>query len=199
MYLAGRGNQFPQGGTAVETTQFEINADDNVKGAQNAVVTIVEFSDYQCPACKSYAPVLDEIINAFPNDVRLVYKHYPLRSIHPRADIAARAAEAAGAQGKFWEMTDLLFANQELWSRQAGTQAFEEYASTLGLNQAQFLSDLESDAAKNKVNNDVALGQSLMITGTPTFYVNGKRVTNPRSFEEFKLFIETEINTVKGQ
>ncbi len=180
-------------GTAQENVNFTITENDNVKGAQNAKVTIVEWSDFQCPACRSYAPVLDQLVTLYPNDVRLVYKHFPLRSIHFRAQDAAEASEAAALQGKFWEMATRLFADQDIWSRGRGTEQFENYAKDLGLDLAKFKQDISSETVKNAVDEDYSAGLELGVNSTPTLYVNGKKIANPGSLEEFQSIVEAEI------
>jgi protein-disulfide isomerase len=194
MWAAGRGAALPSSvGSAQEQVTFEIGAGDNVKGATDAKVTIVEFSDYQCPACRAYAPILDQIVKEFPNDVRLVYKHFPLKTIHLRAESAAKAAEAAALQGKFWEMGSLLFQNQDAWSRQNGNSVFVTYATELGLDTQKFSTDIESEAIREAVNEDYKYGLSLNVNSTPTIYLNGKKILNPNSYEEFKTLVQNEI------
>ncbi len=195
MWLANRSNatNYPTGDTLKEV-EFSISADDNVKGPQNAKVTLVEFSDFQCPACKAYAPVIDELLSQYPNDLRLVYKHFPLKTIHMRAMNAAQASEAAGRQGKFFEMAKILFDNQDNWSRVPGIGVFESYAENLGLNIEQFKNDYGSDEVRDKINGQLDYGISLNVNSTPTIYLNGKKIENPASFDAFRGLIEAEIN-----
>jgi len=194
MWASSTGSDFPSpNANTKDAVEFIITNNDHVKGATNAKVTIVEFSDFQCPACKSYAPVLNELVKIFPNDVRLVYKHFPLRSIHLRAQGAAEAAEAASLQGKFWEMVDKLFSGQEIWSKGKGSDQFEAYAKEFGLDTLKFKNDLASNEVKNAVNDDYKEGLDIGINSTPTFYLNGKKIVNPDSLEAFKALIETEL------
>lgn len=200
MWAAGSNTKLPSpNSTAKDTANITIDASDHVKGPANAKVTIVEWSDFQCPACKAYAPVVNAIALMYPNDVRIVYKHFPLKSIHLRAEIAARAAVAASMQGSFWEMTDKLFAGQETWTKERGTETFEKYAQELGLIADRFKQDLDSDASKSMVNEDYNQGLDLGINSTPTFYVNGKKIQNPDSVDAFKAIIEAELKTNNNQ
>jgi protein-disulfide isomerase len=194
MYFARNASTIPSPtGTAKDEVEFVITEKDHVKGAENAKVTIVEFSDFQCPACRAYYPVVDDLLEKFPNDVRLVYKYFPLTQIHFRALASSYAAEAAGLQGKFWEMHPLLFDNQDVWSRQNDTKEFERYAVQMGLDLAKFKSDMESDAVKERVQSELKYAVDLGANSTPTFYVNGKKISNPKSLEDFEAIIRNEL------
>jgi protein-disulfide isomerase len=168
--VAGAPSLVPGGKAAVT-----VRADDPVKGKATASVTVVEFSDFQCPYCARATPTVNEMEAAFPQDVRVVWKHFPL-SFHANAMPAALAAEAAREQGgsaKFWAMHDKLFANQAALSEAAYTQ----YARELGLDLARFRRDMESPKLKARVQEDAALAQRLGVNGTPTFIVNGERAS----------------------
>ncbi len=174
---------------AEQTVNFEITDQDHVKGVSTAATTIVEWSDFQCPACAAYQPVLKALMEEYPEDVRIVYKHFPLKTIHFMAESAARAAEAAALQGKFWEMHDLLFERQQEWSR-ASTDIFMTYANDLGLNVEQFRADFESEAVRQGVNDDFQYALDLNLSSTPTFYINGELTPNPSSYEAFAEIVE---------
>jgi protein-disulfide isomerase len=131
-------------------------------------VLIVEFSDYQCPFCSQAEPLLDQVMQAYPKDVRRVYKQFPLTSIHPNAMPASKAAIAAGKQGKFWEMHAKLFAN----ARELTADNFKKWAGELGLDVARF----EQDLGSPDVQWIVGAGRAASVTGTPTIFVNGKRL-----------------------
>lgn len=166
---------------------------DRIKGPNNAKVTLVEYSDFECPACAQYEPLVREVINAYPNDLRFVYRHFPLIQIHPSALPAAKAAEAAGKQGKFWEMHDLLFDRQSAWVKVASSEEmFTTYAEELGLNKEQFATDMKSDEVQNKIGEDLNSGNASGVSGTPTFYLNGNKVS-PGSLDEFKALIDAEL------
>jgi len=168
---------------------------DRIKGPIAAKVTLIEYSDFECPACAQYESLVDQVISTYPNDLRFVYRHYPLVQIHRSALPAAQAAEAANKQGKFWEMHNILFDRQDSWS-QATTSVqdiFTGYASELGLNTDQFVEDMTSDDVSSKISNDMNSGNASGVTGTPTFYLNGKKII-VRSLEELKALIQAEID-----
>jgi protein-disulfide isomerase len=156
-----------------------------VKGPEDAPITIVEFSDYQCPFCARSEPLVQEAITAYPTQAKLVFKHYPLTSIHPQAMPAALAAAAAQKQGKFWEMHEKLFANQ----RALAPEQLTQYARELGLDMKQFEADMKSDEVKAMVQDDIALAQRVGVRGTPTIFVNG-RILQQRSLDGFKQIID---------
>lgn len=178
---------------AEDQVDFEIVADDHIKGNPDAKVTLIEFADFQCPACGAYNPVVDELSKEFPNDLRVIYRHFPLRAIHFQAENAAKASEAAALQGKFAEMHDLLFAEQNSWARTSGTEVFSAYAETLGLDIERFENDIKSDAVLARVRRDSDFGLDIGLNSTPSFYLQGKKIGNPPSYEAFKALIETEI------
>lgn len=166
------------------------------KGNAEASIVIVEYSDFQCPACAKYEPVLEEIMSEFSNHVKFVYRHFPLRSIHTHAQLAAQASEAAGAQGQFWEMHDKLFEQQALWQGMSKTQAektFIGFAEELGLNMEEFETTLNSSEAEKAVNEDYNSGTDANVNSTPSFFLNGEKINNPRSVEEFRTLIRKTI------
>jgi protein-disulfide isomerase len=155
-----------------------------VKGPADAPVTIVEFSDYQCPFCARSEPLVKQALAAYPTQVRLVYKHFPLTAIHPQALPAALAAAAAQKQGKFWEMHEKLFANQQALA----PEQIQQYARQIGLDMEQFNADLQSDDVKAMVQEDAQLAERAGVRGTPTIFINGKVLQN-RSLDGFKEMI----------
>ncbi len=161
------------------------------KGAKDAKVTIVEFSDFQCPFCSRVEPTVDKIIEEYGKDVKVVFKQLPL-PFHDKAHLAAEATLAAKAQGgdkKFWEMHKKLFANQQALDR----ANLEKYAGELGLDLGKFKADLDSGKFKAKVDQELADGNKLGARGTPSFFVNGKPLVGAQPFEAFKTKIEEEI------
>lgn len=155
------------------------NIADHVRGNESAKVVLVEYGDFQCPGCKSYSSEAQRIVEQYGENMALVYRHFPLTQIHPNARAAAAAAEAAGLQGKFWEMHDLLFANQTEWvSTQPASrnELFVTYARQLSLNEETFLTDLANERVTQKINFDVAIGRVNDVTSTPFFTVNGEKV-----------------------
>lgn len=146
----------------------------HTKGKDDAKVTIVEFSDLQCPACKASQPLLKNIESQYKDQVKIVYRHFPLRTIHANAFIAAKASEAANQQGKFWEYHDKLFDAQESWEGEKDpTAKFVQYAKDLGLKEDQFKTDLNNKDFEKKITDDEADGVALNVNATPTFFVNG--------------------------
>lgn len=154
------------------------------KGAENAEVTIVEFSDLQCPACRSAQPLLNQVMTQYGDKVRIVYRHFPLVTIHRYAQVAGEASEVAGNAGKFWEFHDVLFANQDEWSN-LGSQdevvaKFGEYFDQLEIDKTDLAQKIESSDIEQRVNQDSALAQSIGVNSTPTFYVNGRQTAAPQ-------------------
>ncbi len=158
------------------------------RGPKNAPVTIVEWSDFQCPFCRRVGPTLDQIEKEYGDQVRIAFKHYPL-SIHPKAPAAHAAAEAAHQQGKFWEMHDKIFANQA----QMSPEKYEEYAQELGLDLAKFRKDRDSAQTKARVDGDAKAASGLGVTGTPAFFVNGRFLNGAQPFGSFKRLIDEEL------
>lgn len=166
----------------------------HVQGAGNKKVTLTEFGDLQCPACKQYFPLVKQVKAAYGDDIIFQFKHFPLTQIHPNAFAAHRAAEAAGKQGKFFEMHDLLYENQDSWSQtQNPSQIFEGFASQLGLNMDQYKADVASEAVAGTINADVKEGQNMGANSTPTFAINGKKIDNPKDLDGFKKLIDEAI------
>ena len=159
---------------------------DWVKGAADPAVTIVEYSDFQCPACARYFRITKRLIEELGKDFQLNFRHYPLKQ-HINAELAAKSAEAAGRQRKFWEMHDLLFERQKEWTRKKNKDTeklFLQYAASLNLNLEQFKSDLHSQAVTDSVNNDVLSGRLSGVRSTPTFFLNGQKIIDkPRDYE----------------
>ena len=170
-----------------------LDATDRTKGTKTPKITFVEYSDFQCPACGAYYPMLEEMFSEYKDRISFTYRHFPLPQ-HKNALPSAYASEAAGKQDKFWEMVDLLFKNQSDWAENANAQLiFEGYAQKLELDIAQFKKDMQSDEVKTKVERDRKSGQLSAIVQTPTFFINGKMATNPKSKEELKALIEYAI------
>jgi protein-disulfide isomerase len=159
----------------------------HLKGNLDSNLTLVEYSDFQCPACKAAAPDIAKLVEEFGDKFKLEYRHFPLRSIHPNAQIGAQAAEAAGMQGKFWEMHDMLFDKQSEWSQSFNPEKyFKQYAEELGINTDRFVYDLNSDVVKDVVNKQFSEAESLKLPGTPSFVVDGKIV-------DINEFVNTEL------
>lgn len=167
---------------ATSSAMTEEDATLSAETDQTKSVTIVEFSDFQCPACKAAYPLKEQLFTNFPGEIEFVFRHYPLTSIHPNALLAAQAAESASQQGKFWEMHDLLFERQTEWEALTNDEArstFLSYAQEIGLDEQLFSEALESDTVKSLVQQDINSGDQLKVNATPTFFVNGKKVSAP--------------------
>ena len=162
--------------------------DSAVKGPKNAPVTIVEFSDFQCPPCGESRALVKRVLESYPKDVKLVYKVFPLTSIHQYALGAARAAVAAGKQGKFWEMHDIMYQNQDALA----PDKLAEYAGQIGLDVARWKGDMSSQEVQQQVAHDVGDGRAADVDATPTFFVNGKRLKQ-RSMDDFKQAIDEAL------
>ena len=160
-------------------------------GAGNKGVTLIEYGDFACPACYQYYPLVEEIKSKYKDDITFQFRHYPLVEIHKNALVAAKAAEAAGLQGKFWEMYAKLYENQPSW-RESNTPLnfFEDYAAQLGLNIDKFREDSKSQAVNDTVLADREAAKKLGLSGTPSFLVNGKKVESPRDVDGFNKLIE---------
>lgn len=182
----------------VDLTVNAADPSERIRGAEFAGVTLIEYSDFQCPYCKTAAVVMDQLLTAYPNDVRLVFRNFPLRQKHLQAQLAAQAAEAAGAQDKYFEMHDILFERQVEWSGNIGARkAFVSYAEELGLDVEQFKADLDSKAVKDKVQNDYSSGMAAGVQGTPAFYMNGKQLVNLQGYESFVELVDAELERLK--
>src|SRR5450631_1600538 len=160
-----------------------------VTGSADARITLVEFSDFQCPYCSKAMAQINATLKAYPNDVRLIFKQYPLFELHPAAGIAAAAALAAHQQGKFWPTHDVMFANRARLSR----QSILGWAKDIGLDMLRFVADLDSDAVKKAVLRDQADGDKAGVEGTPTLFVNGQRYNGDLAPDAFKPVIEGEL------
>ena len=158
------------------------------KGAKKAKVTIVEFSDFQCPWCVRAVPWVEEMLKAYPKDLRVVFKHYPL-AMHPQAKLAATAALAAQQQGKFWEMHDKLFANARTLSRENMVQ----WASEIGLDTKKFEAALDSSDLVKRVETDMSNGTEAGVTGTPAFFVNGRLYQGARTLDAIRPIIDAQL------
>ena len=159
-----------------------------VKGPASAKVTVIEFSDFQCPFCGRVNPTLKEIEDQYKGKIKIAFRNLPL-PFHDKAHLAAEAALAANDQGKFWAMHDKLFANQQALDR----PSLEKYAQELGLNMNKFTAALDSGKFKDKVDSDAKEGAAVGATGTPTFFINGTRLVGAQPADKFKEVIDAEL------
>lgn len=183
-----------------EELKFPQSTDRHLKANVAGLISLVEYSDFECPACRVYHSVVGDVLSEYGDDITFSYRHFPLTSIHEHADLAARATEAAALQGKFWDMHDLLFINQTEWSRlskSAVIDTYEQFAYDLDLDVAQYRIDIESDEVREFVDGDIRSGRLLRITGTPTFFLDGEKM-NVRNGEEFTSAIVSAIMDARG-
>lgn len=170
-----------------------------LKGDNGAKVTMVEFSDFQCPFCKQYFDATESQVDSDyvkTGKIKFAYRQFPLTTIHPNAYLAANAGECANDQGKFWEYHDLLFKNQASWSAQAAadaTSSLVDLAGQTGMDTDQFKSCLTSQKDKKNVDDDMAAGNAAQVDGTPTFFINGFRLVGAVPYDQIKQAIEQEL------
>lgn len=173
---------------------LEVSTDDYVKGAENGSVTLIEYLDFECEICGMYFPLIKQLQGDFPNDLKIVRRYYPLPG-HRNGLQSALAVEAAARQGKYEEMHDLLFSEQKTWGEKkiVDPTMFEQYAKQLGLDMEKFKQDVGSQSVRDRVQRDIQTGTKLGNTGTPTFYLNGRKIQNPKTYEDFKTLIQAEV------
>lgn len=201
LFLGGKKTQE----TAVEAEPIEVDSNTLVKedsyklSSDTATVTIVEFLDFQCEACRAAHPVFKKITEEYKGNVNFVIRYFPL-SGHYNSKIAVKAAESAGEQGKFWEMHDILFEKQEEWGneqKRLNTEQtvgfFVSYAETLGLDTVKFKESVQSTKFDEKINRDLAEATSLKINSTPTYFINGQRFNSVPKYEQLKKEIEDRL------
>ena len=152
---------------------------DHVRGASTSLVTLVEYADFECLNCARAFPLLVRYLDEFRGTLRLVFRHFPLGWEHPGSALAARAAEAAARQGKFWEMHDELFRNPGLLHR----EALHAHAASVGLDLGRFGADLDDESIVARIERDVASGRASSVNATPTFFIDGARYANSRNVE----------------
>jgi protein-disulfide isomerase len=177
---------------AVQRADVSINGAP-FKGSEKATITIVKFEDFQCPYCKTVQPTYQELLKRYDGKVRLVHKDLPLDAIHPQARQAAEAARCAAEQGKFWEYHDKLYAN----SPKADVEELKSYAKEVGLNAASFDQCYGSGKFRAAVQKDLNDGAQLGLTGTPTFFINGREISGAQPVEAFAAIIDEELGQAK--
>ena len=156
-----------------------VDATDRARGAENALVTIVEYADFECLNCARAFPLLVRFLDEFRGTLRLVFRHFPLGWEHPGSRLAARASEAAAGQDKFWEMHDELFRTPGMLHR----EALYAHAASAGLDIVRFAADLDDPALSTRIERDITSGRRASVNATPTFFVNGVRYLNSRNVE----------------
>lgn len=178
----------------------QVQSDDHVKYSRDKKVTLIEYGDFECPSCAQYYPVVKEVAEKYKDHVNVVFRNLPLRQIHANAQSAALAAEAAGKQGKFFEMHDKLYETQTSWRGNTASQQklFESYAEELGLNMDQFKSDYMSKEVADKINRDNSSAKQFGAEGTPTFILNGEKIESPAGIAEFEKVLDEAIKKAGG-
>jgi protein-disulfide isomerase len=167
----------------------------NMLGSPTAAVTVEEFADYQCPTCGTQHPKMKELTGFYGNRIRYVFRSFPLTQVHKNAYDAAVAAEAAALQGKFWAMQDQLFANRQAWENSPDARKiFEEYAQKIGLDMAKFQNDMSGIITKARVDADLQRGRAAAIDGTPTIFINGRKLSpDQMDFDTMRQIIDAEM------
>lgn len=187
-FVVSRLEQAPAVDNTLLTQEIPVG---RVQGAKDAKVILVEFSDFQCPACAAARLILEELVNKYSEQVNLSFRHFPLSQIHSNALIAAEAAEAALDQGKFWEMHDVLFKNQEEWKDlNSPIEQFTKYAGEIDLDQEKFHQALVEHQFRERVLQDLRLAESLKLNSTPTIFINDKKIQGVSSFEALEKQIQ---------
>ncbi len=159
------------------------------RGAANPKVVMYEYSDFECPFCGKVQPAVEEVLRAYPETVQLQYRHYPLVDTHPRSFPSAITAVCAEKQGKFWQLHDKMFANQQALS----DSDLRKYASEAGMNLTEYDSCISSDETAQTVRGDMLVGNSIGVQATPTFTVGGSQVRGAQPFSKFKQAIDSEL------
>ncbi len=166
------------------------NIADHVFGKADSKVMFIEYGDFQCPGCGSAHPKIKAVTEKYKGQVAFVFRNFPLVTLHPNARAAAAAAEAAGLQGKYWEMHDKLYESQQSWNAASANDRvtiFAGYASSLGLDANKFKADMASDKVNQKISYDQAIGKKLDLTGTPSLFLNGKAIDTDTWSDQQKL------------
>lgn len=178
-----------------------VELSDHKEGKGKTGVTLIEYGDYQCPACFQYYPILKQVFNKYKDQIYFQFRNMPLFQVHQNAMVSARAAEAAGLQNKYWEMHDLLYQNQTAWSESKNPQQFfEDYAQQLGLNIDKFKQDMNSDHVNKIIQADLQDANKRGFDSTPSFVLDGKNITsNPTDVASFSKLIDEAIKNKTSQ
>lgn len=193
VFLLSRGSSGPAGIEGTSVSQIDYTKGQKI-GSDSAKVKLVEFSDFQCPACQAAEPAIKQVLSKYPNDLQFIYRHFPLPQ-HAFGRQAAAYAEAAGEQGKFWEMHDKLFDTQSEWSSldsKGATAFFLELVKQIGLDENKINQALIDDVLKARIDGDVAEGSRLGVNSTPTFFINGRKV-NLQSFNDLNTVVSDAL------
>lgn len=187
--------------TPVPSTAVDlgITASDWKRGDTSSPVIVLEYGDFQCPACGAYYPLVKQAEVEYGDRVQFIFRHFPLTQLHKNALLAAKAAEAAGKQGKFWDMHDKLYENQTAWSELDTAQdVFVGYARDLSLDIALFQKDLSDGDIAKKIQDSYNSGLKFAVSGTPTFFIDGKKIDNPQGYAELSALIKSELDAASA-
>ena len=189
--------------TFVATTAPAITSADWSEGNPSAKVSLIEYGDFECPACGEYFPLVEQLVQNYSSTVQFVFRNFPLYTVHPFAGIGAQAAEAAGLEGgveKYWAMNDLLYTKQSEWSlnsaltpQQVLSQYLDGYAQSIGLDVNVFNNDINATSVAQKIQADVNSGTAAQIDHTPTFFINLAQIPNPTSLQDFENTLNAAI------
>jgi protein-disulfide isomerase len=174
------------------TTEGQVT--NHTYGQGSSGLVVLEYGDFECDGCYRYYPLFKQLKEKYKDQVTFQFRHFPIVSAHPNAMAAHRAAESASKQGKFWEMHDLLYERQKLWTgSNAAAKEFENYATELGLDIEKFKADASSTSAGADIQADFKTGEAAGVQGTPTFFIDGKKIETPNSIEAFEQLIEEAV------
>jgi len=162
-------------------------------GPESAPVTIVEFSDFECPFCSRVNPVLEQLRETYPEEVRVAFKHFPL-AFHKQAMVAHKASVAAADQGKFWEMHDLIFGDRD----KLDPASLRAHAESIGLDMAKYDASMESPDLEQRIQADMDQGQQLGVRGTPSFFINGRMLSGAKPYADFEQRVKEELEAKEG-
>lgn len=171
-----------------------ITETDHVRGLDDSPVTLIEYGDFQCPFCRQYDPIMEDLYAEYGDRVRFVFRHFPLTRLHANALAGHRAAEAASRQGKFFEMAHLIYQQQPLWAEAENPEPIlESIAEQLGLDMEKYRADFKDPEVLEKINAQAKTAEAFDITGTPSFVLNGQKITSPASLEEFRQVLDQAL------
>jgi len=188
------GSSSPDKPTPPADPKILIRSDSHEEKVPGAKVTLVEFGDFECPACGASYPIVTQILQNYKGKINFVFRNFPLASVHPNATIAAEAAEAAGAQGKFFDMYNTLYSNQGEWGESKNPMDFFlKYAKNIGLDVNKFKAEVQANKYDSKIQKDENDGNALAVQATPTFFINGQQQTGGLPYDQFKAKIDTAL------
>lgn len=208
-YSGGEAANSNASSTFVATTVPAITSADWTEGNPSAKVSVIEYGDFECPACGEYFPLMQQLFSNYSSTVLFVFRNFPLYTVHPFAGVSAQAAEAAGLEGgvsKYWAMHDLLYTDQQQWSTNSAltpaqlvSQYFDGYAQSIGLDANTFNDDMNASSVAAKIQNDVTGGTAAQIDHTPTFFVNLTQIPNPTSLQDFENVLNAAVASSTGE